>query len=94
MPLVFFTFSRVLRRAWRLRLTDTLPPRPPPPLPRAARFSHSERFAGRRFARCATRAVKLSALACCAARLSRHQGALECVFECACVRRPDRGSSG
>eukprot|EP00959_Pyramimonas_sp_CCMP1952_P382488 8014919-Pyramimonas_sp.AAC.1 len=25
MPLVFFTVSRVLRRAWRLRLTDTTP---------------------------------------------------------------------
>eukprot|EP00976_Prorocentrum_cordatum_P023562 479623-Prorocentrum_minimum.AAC.1 len=26
MPLVFFTSSRVLRRAWRLHLTDTSPP--------------------------------------------------------------------
>eukprot|EP00959_Pyramimonas_sp_CCMP1952_P425627 8915422-Pyramimonas_sp.AAC.1 len=27
MPLVFFTFIRGLRRAWRLHLTDTSPPR-------------------------------------------------------------------
>eukprot|EP00959_Pyramimonas_sp_CCMP1952_P005231 109972-Pyramimonas_sp.AAC.1 len=29
MPLVFFTFSRVLRRAWRLDLTMKSPPRCP-----------------------------------------------------------------
>eukprot|EP00976_Prorocentrum_cordatum_P017626 354896-Prorocentrum_minimum.AAC.1 len=29
MPLVFFVFSRVLRRAWCLHLTDTSPSRPP-----------------------------------------------------------------
>eukprot|EP00959_Pyramimonas_sp_CCMP1952_P275778 5764473-Pyramimonas_sp.AAC.1 len=28
MTLVFFTFSRVLRRAWRLHLADNSPPRP------------------------------------------------------------------
>eukprot|EP00976_Prorocentrum_cordatum_P010132 203227-Prorocentrum_minimum.AAC.1 len=36
MPLVFFTFGQVLRRAWRLHLTDTSPlltPSRPPPDP-------------------------------------------------------------